>query len=196
MRSKLPLLLVLGSLALLTAGCGGSSTTTAAGDGSTMADTTTTGTTSTMAMGGDKPCEGYGSTKIGGYTVLVAIEDHAPILSKADASTSTDAETHIIADGADGAGIDNAESADKHVEVHICDTASGAPAQHLTPTVTIKDNTDGTAAAPLAVTESYGKGDDPMNVHYGNNVAFPAGHQAEVTVGMDGQSGTFKIAVE
>jgi len=195
MRSKLPLLLVLGSLALVAAGCGGSTsattTTAAAGDGST-AMTDTTAATGTMGMSGEKPCEGYGSTKIGSYTVLVAIEDHAPLLSAADAAASTDPETHIIV----ATGANNAESANKHVEVHICDSASGAPAQHLTPTVTIKDNTDGTDATPLPVSEVFGKGDDPANVHYGNNVAFPAGHQAEVAVTIDGQSGTFKIAVE
>jgi hypothetical protein len=180
MRSKSLSLLLAAGLSVLVTGCG-----------SSTASSTPSGTS--MAMAAGHPCAGYGSQAIGTYDVLVAVESHAPIVSAADAASSTDPDTHIIVAGT---GVENAESANKHVEVHICDHASGAPVQHLTPTVTLQDLTSGGAATPIAVAEVYPKGSAPTDVHYGNNVAFPAGHQAQVVVTVGSASGTFKIAVE
>ena len=169
-------------LLLSLAACGGTSTVAPAG--ATASDT--------VHAAGTHPCSGYGSQTVGAYDVLVAVEAHAPVLTAADAATSTDADTHIIVAGT---GAENAASANKHVEVHVC-AHDGAPAQHLTPTATLQDLTTGGAPAPVALLEVYAKGDDPANVHYGNNVAFSDGHQAQVVVAVGGASATFKIAVE
>ena len=40
------------------------------------------------------------------------------------------------------------------------------------------------------------KGGSITDVHYGNNVAFPSGRQAQIVVTVGGATGTFKVAVE
>jgi hypothetical protein len=181
MRPKSTLVVLAAACGLLAAGCGGSSSNSSpTGSGS-------------AAMAADHPCAGYGAQTLGNYQVVAAVEDSAPIVSPEAAATTTTPDTHIAAAGAPG---NNDATANKHVEVHICDATSGAPAQHLAPAITIRDLTDGGDARPVPVAESYAKGEDPANVHYGNNVAFPPGHQAEVVVTLNGASATFKIAVE
>ncbi len=176
MRSNVLPVLAAMSLAALLAACG-SSTSAAAGS---------------MPSAGH-PCAGYGSQQIGAYDVLVAVENHAPILDAAAAAASTDPDAHVIVAGT---GVTNAAAANHHVEVHVCDHASGAPAQHLTPSVTLADLTSGGAPTAVAVAEVYPKGGALTDVHYGNNVAFPSGHQAQVVVTVGGATGTFKITVE
>ena len=142
---------------------------------------------------GARPCAGYGSQTVGGYDVVVAVEAHAPILDAAQAASSGDPDTHVLVAGR---GVDNSVSANHHVEVHVCDHATGAPVPHLTPSVTVQDLTAGSKPNAVPVAEVYPEGGAPSDVHYGNNVAFPSGHQAAVTVTLPGGSGTFKVAVE
>jgi hypothetical protein len=140
-----------------------------------------------------RPCDGYGTKAIGMYRSLVAIEARSTILPAAQAAASSDPMTHVLVAGT---GVKNDLSANKHLEVFLCDASSGAPAQHLTPTVTLQDLTSGTGAVAVPLAEVYVRGDNPANVHYGNNVAFPSGHQAQVTVTVAGDTAQFKVVVE
>jgi predicted metal-binding membrane protein len=82
----------------------------------------------------------------------------------------------------------------RHLEVHIC-TRSGAVVTGAHPTITVGDRSAKAMAmrVPIATMEGIGLG--KADYHYGNNVALAAGHQATVTVTLNGEQALFHVAV-
>jgi hypothetical protein len=69
----------------------------------------------------------------------------------------------------------------RHVEVQICERASRAVVASATPKIVVEDTTKGRAVTlPFSVMEGIGAG--VADLHYGNNLAIPAGHRFLVTV--------------
>jgi hypothetical protein len=94
--------------------------------------------------------------------------------------------------GSSGGGMMSGNVADtRHVEVAICDLATGS-------TVTGGDVTmmvaaGGAAARPMSVAEMRGLDEPATQTHYGNNVPMVPG-MSMVSFTVNGQTGTFKIS--
>jgi hypothetical protein len=82
----------------------------------------------------------------------------------------------------------------RHLEVHIC-ARSGAVVTGAHPTITVGDRSANALAmsVPIATMEGIGLG--RADYHYGNNIALAAGHQATVTVTLNGEQALFHVAV-
>jgi hypothetical protein len=81
----------------------------------------------------------------------------------------------------------------RHLEVQICSRPTSAVITNANPTITVMDmSAHGMAMkVPVAVMQGVGKG--TADLHYGNNVAMPAGHRFTVTVTVKGERAVFHV---
>ncbi len=96
--------------------------------------------------------------------------------------------------GASTGGAGSAAGASlQHVEVHICSRATGQVIDDALPTMIVVDRTTGqTDYLPVAVMQGVTAG--ASDLHYGNNVAIPAGHQLTLTVTLGGEDARFPLS--
>lgn len=81
----------------------------------------------------------------------------------------------------------------RHIEVHICSRATGEVISDAQPMLAIIDLTTGsTDDLPVAVMQGVSAG--PDDLHYGNNVAFPLGHDLRLRVTLGGEDSQFRLA--
>lgn len=91
-------------------------------------------------------------------------------------------------------GAMNGHTTTRHLEVHICDRASGKVVTSAMPTITIDPSSGGTAEqVPVMVMEGVtaGAGD----LHYGNNVPLRTGTSYKITVRLGADRAVFKYTV-
>lgn len=82
----------------------------------------------------------------------------------------------------------------RHLEVQICARPTRAVVTNANPKIVVDDTTRGRAVRlPVSVMEGIGEG--VADLHYGNNVAMPAGHRFVVTVTWKGERASFKFAL-
>jgi hypothetical protein len=74
----------------------------------------------------------------------------------------------------------------RHLEVHICQRASGEVVPSANPTILFTDTTTG-MTTPIVVATMEGVGQGQSDLHYGNNVSAPIGHLFAVTVTVHGE---------
>lgn len=81
----------------------------------------------------------------------------------------------------------------RHLEVQICVRKSRAVVTNARPTIVVIDETAHGMPmnVPVAVMEGVGEG--VADLHYGNNVAMPAGHRFKVTVKLKGERAVFDV---
>jgi hypothetical protein len=81
---------------------------------------------------------------------------------------------------------------DRHLEVHVC-SKTGRVVQDAQPQISVTDNSAGGASqqVPVAVMEGAGQGVDDL--HYGNNVVMPPGHDFTVLVVVGSERATFTL---
>ena len=80
----------------------------------------------------------------------------------------------------------------RHLEVQICSAKTHAVVTNAHPTIVLVDNSTATTTkVPVAVMEGIGEG--VADLHYGNNVAMPAGHRFTITVTLRGERAVFQM---
>lgn len=81
----------------------------------------------------------------------------------------------------------------RHLEVQICSKKSRAVVTNAHPRIVVVDETvkGMPMSVPVAVMEGVRKG--VADLHYGNNVAMPAGHKFKVTVTLKGERAVFYV---
>lgn len=97
-----------------------------------------------------------------------------------------------MGDSGTGASGDPSRSSLRHLEVHICARATGRVVSDAMPTLTVVDRTaEQTLYLPVAVMQGVASG--PNDLHYGNNVDLPPGHDMNLTVTLSGENARFRI---
>ncbi len=84
-------------------------------------------------------------------------------------------------------------AATAHVEVHICDRATGKTATNVMPVITVVDDSMHSKPSNVPVAVMQGVGAPAYDTHYGNNVAMPTGHNYTVVVTLKGDTATFNF---
>ena len=82
----------------------------------------------------------------------------------------------------------------RHLEVQICNRATGAVVTNASPKIFVFDATAANAIPmqiPVAVMEGVGKG--VADLHYGNNVSMAAGHKFTIRVRLNSEHVTFDL---
>ncbi len=84
-------------------------------------------------------------------------------------------------------------SAYRHVEVHICNRASGKVVQQASPSLSLVDRSahDATQQIPVAVMQGVHSG--MADMHYGNNAHMVRGHRYMLDVTMKGEHAQFEL---
>ncbi len=78
----------------------------------------------------------------------------------------------------------------RHAEAHVYDKATGRARSDVTPIITLVDQTSGrtqTLEATLMQDVALG----PRDIHFGNNVGIPAGHEFTIAIDLGGETITF-----
>jgi hypothetical protein len=82
----------------------------------------------------------------------------------------------------------------RHLEVQICARTTRRVVADANPGIVVDDTTKGkTVTLPVSVMEGIGEG--AADLHYGNNVAMPAGHRFVVTVSWKSQRASFRLTL-
>lgn len=81
----------------------------------------------------------------------------------------------------------------RHVEVHICDRASGRVVQHATPTMFLMDRSAAGMRQQLPVAVMQGVRSGVADLHYGNNAQMIMGHDYTLEVTMMGEHATLDL---
>ncbi len=81
----------------------------------------------------------------------------------------------------------------RHLEIHICSRSTGKVLSGLNPTIDVVDNTahDMSTLVPVSVMEGINQ---PLDLHYGNNVVMPPGRTFTVTVREGSDTATFHVS--
>ena len=79
----------------------------------------------------------------------------------------------------------------RHLEVQICSRTTRAVVTSANPRIVVDDATKGTVVTlPISVMEGIGEG--VADLHYGNNLAMPAGHRFLISVTWRGERAVFR----
>lgn len=81
----------------------------------------------------------------------------------------------------------------RHLEIHICSRSTGKVLSGLNPAIKVVDDTahDMSTPVPVAVMQGINQ---PLDLHYGNNVVMPPGRTFTVTVTLGTDKATFHVS--
>ena len=153
------------------------------------------------------------TTQTSSYVVVANVGDPVPMYSKKQAAAQNPTSGDIMLggtmmpDGTMSAGdmsgdtdMSMGSSAsmgmpdEQHLAVRICSADSGDVVADAAPTISIADKTVGGPPEKIAVAVMQGVGEGPSDIHYGNEVSMPAGHDFEIKVGLNGETGTLVVS--
>ncbi len=96
--------------------------------------------------------------------------------------------------GMSGAPGSAAASGDfRHVEVHICNRASGRVVQNASPAISLMDTSPSGLTQTLPIAVMQGVHSQMADMHYGNNAHMILGHHYSLDVVMHGERATFDL---
>lgn len=127
------------------------------------------------------------------YTMVLDVGGREKMYTEAEARAEHPTEGEIMLRG-EMAMVDQSDPASvRHLEVHVCNRVSGQVVTDLNPDITLVDNSGGdmTDHVPTLVMQGITSGQ--ADLHYGNMVTMPAGHDFTVMVAVDGQPATFHV---
>jgi hypothetical protein len=135
-----------------------------------------------------------------GYRMVLAVGEREAMYTQDEVDANAPMSGELMVAGtmmdpgtgsSSGGGMMSGNAADtRHVEVAICDLATGSTVTGAQVTMMVAAN--GVAARAMPVAEMRGLDEPASQSHYGNNVPMAAGpHTVAFTV--NGQTGTFTI---
>lgn len=114
-----------------------------------------------------------------------------PMSGGAGSGTSS---TGPMGTGMSGAPNSTAATGDfRHVEVHICDRASGRVVQNASPAMSLTDTSPSGLTQTLPIAVMQGVRSQMADMHYGNNARMILGHHYSLDVVMHGEHATFDL---
>ena len=146
------------------------------------------------AMGG--PCSTGQIVKTHSYVFALDIGSMETMYTPAEVKAKHPTTGEVMLSGSMTTGMAGMteDSAQRHLEVHIC-TSAGAVYTKGHPTIVIANpSTKVTMMVPVATMEGIGEG--VSDFHYGNNVELATGEHITVTVTLAGQRAVFHTTVQ
>jgi hypothetical protein len=199
--------IILGASAALTAvilaACSGSPAATSATNSSVPAPTlaaasSTVAPTTCADSSGDNSVQ---QVDTAGYRMVLAVGDREAMYTQDEVSAKAPMTGEMMVagtmmdpgtTGSSGGGMMSGNTSNtRHVEVAICDLATGSTVTGADVTMMVAAN--GAAAAAMPVAEMRGLDEPATQTHYGNNVPMTPG-TSTVAFTVNGQTGTFTIA--
>jgi hypothetical protein len=204
------LILAVSVLAALTLGaCASGPTGVAQGTAAGAASEVSTASAAASASPTTKCADSSGSPKVQqvdtqGYRMVLAVGDREAMYTQAevDAKSPMTGELMVAGTmmdpgrspmGSNGMGSTTAGTnggATRHVEVAICDLATGVTVTGADVRMSVA--ADGAPAQDVSVAEMRGLDEPATETHYGNNIPMSGGSHV-VTFTINGQTGTFQV---
>ncbi len=147
------------------------------------------------AMGG--PCSSGQVLKSKSYVFALSIGPLEQMYTPAQVKAKHPKSGEVMFSGTMRGGMSGmgmSSSSDRHLEVHICNSA-GAVVRGAHPTIVVNDPKAKTMTITVPIATMEGVDEGPSDYHYGNNVALTAGHEITVTVKLTGETVVFHTLV-
>jgi hypothetical protein len=147
------------------------------------------------AMGG--PCSAGEVLKSKSYVFALSIGPLEQMYTPAQVKAKHPKSGEVMFSGTMSGGMSGmgtSASSDRHLEVHICNTA-GTVVRDAHPMIVVTDPKAKTMSMSVPIATMEGVTAGPSDYHYGNNVALTAGDKITVTVKLTGQSVVFHTLV-
>jgi hypothetical protein len=147
------------------------------------------------AMGG--ACSSGQVLKSKSYVFALSIGPLEQMYTQAQVKAKHPKSGELMLSGAMSGGMSGmgmSASGQRHLEVHICNSA-GAVVMGAHPTIVVNDPKAKTMTMSVPIATMEGVNAGASDYHYGNNVALTSGHQITVTVTLEGQKVVFHTVV-
>lgn len=162
---------------------------TGGGDSATTQPSTTVGSSTGSTTECPTPGAGANTQDTASYRMVVSASDPEKMLTQAQVDAQGQTEGELVIGGGMGMRPAGAAKANGHVEVAICDSATGKTVSGADVTMEIVNHGK---ARTMRVMEMRGL-DEPVTAsHYGNNTMVPAGAYV-MRVTLNGESAEFPM---
>jgi hypothetical protein len=187
--------------AVILAACSGSPAATSATDSSAPASTAASSTVAPTTCADSSGDQSVQQVDTAGYRMVLAVGDREAMYTQDEVNATAPMTGELMVagtmmdpgtTGSSGGGMMSGKTSNtRHVEVAICDLATGSTVTGADVTMMVTAN--GAAPTAIPVAEMRGLDEPATQTHYGNNVPMTPG-TSTVAFTVNGQTGTFTIA--